>query len=187
MKRFHCQCGAQLFFENQHCLKCGLYVGFDPELMTMVPVDGQKAVYCGNGHDYGVCNWVRPRHGSHRLCAACQFNRTIPDLTLPNNSQYWGALEQAKKRLMFTLMSLGLPLQNGWCDPNHGLLFDFLDDERSKPEHYAGNFVTSGFGNGVITLNVLEADDAARAASSASSTFNVITPLPNPDVTKFPA
>ena len=39
MKRFHCQCGAQLFFENQHCLKCGLDVGFDSELMTMVPVD----------------------------------------------------------------------------------------------------------------------------------------------------
>ena len=164
MKRFHCQCGAQLFFENQHCLKCGLDVGFDSELMTMVPVDGQDVVYCGNWHDCGVCNWIRPRQGGHHLCVACQFNRTIPDLTLPNNLQYWGALEQAKKRLLFTLMTLGLPLQSGWCDPNGGLLFDFLDDERSKPEHYAGNFVTSGFGNGVITLNVLEADDAARAA-----------------------
>ena len=164
MKRFYCLCGAQLFFENQHCLKCGRDVGFDPELVTMVPVDGLDVVYCGNWHDHGVCNWVRPRQGSHHLCVACQFNRTIPDLSLPNNLQYWKALEQAKRRLFFTLQMLGLPLQNGWCDPNGGLLFDFLDDERSSPEHYAGTFVTSGFGNGVITLNVLEADDAARAA-----------------------
>ena len=163
MKRFHCQCGAQLFFENHRCLKCGLDVGFDSQLMTMVPVDGEHAVYCGNWSDHGVCNWLRPRDNSNHLCAGCQFNRTIPDLSLPNNLQYWNALEQGKKRLLFALMTLGLPLQNGWCEPNGGLLFDFLDDERSKPEHYGGNFVTSGFGSGVITLNVLEADDVARA------------------------
>ena len=164
MKRFHCRCGAQLFFENHRCLKCGLDVGFDPQLMIMVPVDGETAVYCGNWSDHGVCNWLRPRDNSNHLCAGCQFNRTIPDLTLSNNLKRWASIEQAKKRLFFTLMELRLPLESGWQSPSKGLLFDFLDDERSQPGHYSGSFVTSGFCDGVVTLNVLEADDAARAA-----------------------
>ena len=49
MRRFHCQCGAQLFFENHRCLKCGLDVGFDPQLMIMVPVDGETLFTAGTG------------------------------------------------------------------------------------------------------------------------------------------
>ena len=39
-------------------------------------------------------------------------------------------------------MQLGLPLHSGWEQPESGLLFDFLDDARSQPEHFADSFVT---------------------------------------------
>lgn len=168
MKRFFCRCGAEVFFENHQCLQCQTAVGFDPQRMQMVAYDHDpQLTYCGNGFEFGVCNWMRPANSDNPLCVACQCNRTIPNLALADNLKYWTALEQAKKRLFFTLMQLGLPLQNGWAKPGLGLLFDFLDDERSKPEHFADTFITSGFNQGVITLNVLEADDIARAAMQA--------------------
>ena len=164
MKRFNCQCGGQLFFENHRCLSCGVAVGFDPGRMEMVPISNpSEADYCANWSQHGVCNWVRPKDHDHTLCSACRFNRTIPDLSLPDNLGYWTAIEQAKKRLFFTLMELNLPMRDGWQAPGSGLLFDFLDDERSSPEQYQGSFVSTGFSAGVITLNMLEADDAARA------------------------
>ena len=30
MKRFSCECGNVLFFENSQCLQCGSEMGFDP-------------------------------------------------------------------------------------------------------------------------------------------------------------
>ena len=168
MKRFFCRCGGEVFFENHQCLQCQTAVGFDPQRMQMAAYDHDpQLTYCGNGSEFGVCNWMRPANSDNSLCVACQCNRTIPNLALDDNLKYWTALEQAKKRLFFTLMQLGLPLQNGWAQPGFGLLFDFLDDGRSKPEHFAENFITSGFNQGVITLNVLEADDIARAAMQA--------------------
>ena len=46
-------------------------------------------------------------------------------------------------------------------------MFDFLDDARTQPETYPDTFITSGFAEGVITINVLEADDVARTAAQA--------------------
>lgn len=167
MKRFYCRCGGEIFFENHQCLNCQTAIGFDPEHMQMVALDhGDHLTYCRNWPDFGVCNWVRPVDG-RELCAACQFNRTIPNLALDDNLKHWTLLEQAKKRLFFTLRQVGLPLHSGWERPDTGLLFDFLDDARSKPEHFGDSFVTSGFSQGVVTLNLLEADDIARAAMQA--------------------
>jgi hypothetical protein len=168
VKRFYCNCGGEIFFENHQCLNCQTAVGFDPERMQMVTLDhAEHLAYCANEPQFGACNWVRSQSSDNPLCTACQFNRTIPNLGLDDNLKYWTLLEQAKKRLFFTLMQLGLPLHSGWEKPGSGLLFDFLDDARSKPEHFEDSFVTSGFSHGVVTLNLLEADDIARAAMQA--------------------
>ena len=60
MKRFQCRCGAPIFFDNHQCLQCGAQVGFDPESMSMVPVE-QRAdlTYCGN-HDHGCLLYTSP-------------------------------------------------------------------------------------------------------------------------------
>ncbi len=80
--------------------------------MQMVVVDhADHHRFCRNESQFGVCNWMRPDDGGNPLCGACQFNRTIPNLGLDGNQKHWTVLEQAKKRLFFTLMQLGLPLQ----------------------------------------------------------------------------
>ena len=141
MKRFQCRCGAPIFFDNHQCLQCGAQVGFDPESMSMVPVEQRTDLtYCGN-HDHGVCNWLRPAASEDQLCRSCQFNRTIPNLDLPHNTERWAALERAKKRLFYSLYQLGLPVADGWQAGSQGLLFDFLDDARTQPETYPDTYI----------------------------------------------
>lgn len=163
MKQFHCRCGSEVFFDSHHCLKCDVQLGFDPVSMAMVALpDHSDLARCSNGDAHGVCNWLHPIDSDHGLCNGCQFNRTIPNLSIDGNRDYWGALEASKKRLLYTLMDLGLPLVTRWDDPAQGLLFDFLDDARSNPDLFPDSFVSTGYSEGVITIHVLEADDAAR-------------------------
>ena len=163
MKQFYCGCGSEVFFESHRCLKCDQQLGFDPDAMTMVTLsDRDDLERCGNGQEHGVCNWLKPVESGHALCIGCQFNRTIPNLQIEGNSDYWAALESSKKRLLYTLMVLGLPLVTRWDDADNGLLFDFLDDARSNPDLFPDSFVSTGYSEGVITIHVLEADDAAR-------------------------
>ena len=131
-------------------------VSLDPN--TLTDATGRAYSLCQNEIDHGVCNWLPDEPG---LCFACQFNRTIPNLSQAHNLVRWQRLEAAKKRLIYTLLSLNLPLQHGW-QHSDGLLFDFLADERSDPGQFAGQVANTGYLGGVITINVLEADDAAR-------------------------
>ena len=157
------------------CVNCGSALGFDPERNDMVTLadwgngeycdrHGRRYRYCANGEEFAVCNWLRPADGDSTLCSACQFNRTVPNQSRPENQRRWLVLERAKKRLFYTLQQLRLPLINGWADPERGLLLDFIEDSRST-DAYPETFVTTGYLGGVITINVLEADDAARAAA----------------------
>lgn len=177
MKRFHCNCGSQVFFDSTSCVHCGAKLGFDPHTLQMHTLNergdglyadaaGRQLRFCANGEDYGVCSWLRPADASHPLCFACQFNRTVPNQSLPDNDRRWRVLEEAKKRLFFTLMQLGLPLENGWQHPELGLLFDFIEDGRSR-ELFAETFATTGYLGGVITINTLEADEVARAQAAS--------------------
>jgi len=176
MRRFHCDCGSPVYFENDRCINCNSALGYDPERSDMVTLAdwgggayrdqlGNRFRYCANGEEFGVCNWLRPARGEQRLCRACQFNRTVPNQSRRENQRRWLVLERAKKRLFYTLQQLNLPLINGWADPQRGLLLDFVEDSRSSSE-YPESFVSTGYLGGVITINALEADDVARAAAA---------------------
>lgn len=65
-------------------------------------------------------------------------------------------VERAKKRLMYALLRLGLPLATRAEDPEHGLAFRFLADAESAPH------VMTGHESGIITIALAEADDAER-------------------------
>ena len=116
---------------------------------------------CGNWQTHGVCNAVVEAVDNNALCLACRLNRTIPDLAKAENRQRWRRLEMAKRRLIFGLLSLGLPLEAPVAGYPRGLCFDFLEDKRSNPDA-PQEFVTTGHHEGVITINVLEADDVQR-------------------------
>lgn len=172
MRRFWCDtCGHPLFFESVSCTHCGVEVGFDAHSLDMISLRGQRTnnlfgpsgefLHCRNGLEFSVCNWIVPLEEEGGLCPGCAFNRTIPDLAIPGNIERWRRFEQAKKRLLYTLIDLRLPLTDGWVDPMQGLLFDFIEDQRSNPV-LLESFVSTGYLGGVITINAMEADDVAR-------------------------
>ena len=165
MKLFKCQnCGETLYFENTRCEACGLTLGYLPALETLsalrpdggmwtsLAAPGRRYRYCANAM-HEVCNWLIPADIADQFCAACQHNRMIPDLTQPENLVHWRMVERAKHRLFYTLLKLRLPLVSKAQDPN-GLAFDFLADGPLP--------VFTGHDNGLITINLAEADDAER-------------------------
>ncbi|WPP50076.1 zinc-binding metallopeptidase family protein [Catalinimonas niigatensis] len=64
-------------------------------------------------------------------------------------------MEAAKHRLVYSLLRLGLPLLSKDQQAETGLAFDFLADQEKT--------VLTGHAQGLITLNIAEADDAERA------------------------
>lgn len=173
MKLFECQnCGQLLYFENTRCERCGHALGYLYEKFTLsalTPASDahwhaladpkQRYRYCAN-RDYEACNWLVPEGASAPFCRACQFNRTIPDLNQPDHRQHWRKLEGAKHRLVYSLSRFGLPLSSKAEQPETGLAFDFLAEPKAEFRENAQ--VITGHAQGVITLNIAEADDAER-------------------------
>ena len=171
MRVFTCQaCGQLLYFENVRCERCGRALGYLPDLATISAIEpaqngqwnalganNRQYRFCKNRED-GVCNWMVPADSRESFCAACRYNKTIPDLSVPENAKRWQKLEAAKHRLLYTLLRLRLPIANRVDNPENGLSFDFLAD--TTDSH--GQRVMNGHDNGVITLAVKEADDAER-------------------------
>lgn len=172
MKLFNCQnCGNLLFFENRFCDQCGMALGYLPHQATIsaliITGDGSTDVYeamgaenarvrlCENaGRD--ACNWLVDAEAAETYCAACRHNRIIPGLGNDHTVLLWQRLEIAKHRLFYSLIRLGIPLPNRVDDPAEGLVFDFLDPLPGGPK------ILTGHEDGVITINVQEADDAHR-------------------------
>ena len=138
MKLFECQnCGQMIYFENTQCERCGFALGFLPDvaILTALKAKGsggytplanpsRSVSYCAN-FEHGACNWLVDA-GSSPLCPACKLNRTIPDLTQPENLGLWQRIEVAKHRLVYSLLRLGLPIASKTEQPETGIAFDFL-------------------------------------------------------------
>jgi hypothetical protein len=173
MKVFHCDhCGNLLFFENTVCLTCQRRVAFLPDARVMGSLDpdadtrdvwrsplpqahGRSYRLCRNYRVEEVCNWAIV-DGDGELCRSCRLTRAIPDLGVPGHRLAWYRLETAKRRLVYTLAGAQLPIATRDEDPQRGLAFAFLADAAD------GTRVLTGHANGIITLNVAEADDAER-------------------------
>lgn len=179
MKPFTCtHCRHPVFFENSACVHCGLTLGFVPRRRRMVafapatsqawrPVGrgaGRQVLRpCANRVEHAACNWmVDDEAAGHRLCPSCRLNDTIPDLSVPGHLDRWIAVERAKRRLVHGLASLGLAPQpkRDAGDPA-GLAFRVLAPVDGRP-------VLTGHAGGVITLDLMEADDVHREATRVS-------------------
>jgi hypothetical protein len=172
MKLFVCDhCGNTVYFENALCERCGHQLGYLPQRNALVSLveDGglwstpafpdDAYVFCENAH-HGACNWlIRAEPGGDIFCAACRHNETIPAIDEPLNLARWQVIERAKKRLIYSLLRLRLPLQTRSENPAHGLSFRFLADLAIGPGP-----VLTGHESGIITIALAEADDAEREA-----------------------
>lgn len=170
---FSCSCGRPIFFRNSLCLGCKAPLGFEPESQVMFALtptaqpdmwklnaeeDGATTwKRCANFDSPAGCNWMTRADEEETLCRACRLNRTIPDLDDEDNCQWWRKIENAKRRLVSQLLSLGLPVASKESeDPERGVMFDFLRSSEGEPR------ILTGHANGLITLNVEEADDSVR-------------------------
>jgi hypothetical protein len=82
----------------------------------------------------------------------------IPDLSQAGNKEAWYRLEVAKRRLVYSLIALSLPVQNKDDDPDRGLAFEFLSGSTASQ----GTPILTGHAEGVITINIAEANDVER-------------------------
>src|SRR5450432_2656837 len=181
MKIFSCSaCKHVAFFENSQCIRCGHTLAYLPDRSVLSaleqdtsneppPVDGhiryvaldpaaKNARYrlCQNYASYAVCNWAIPEHDPNVFCPSCRLNELIPDLSDPTAIDSWRGLEVAKRQLVYTLLALGLPLESKGDQPQTGLGFAFKHDGPN------GERVLTGHCDGLVTINVAEADPSAR-------------------------
>lgn len=181
MKLFTCDCcGNLLYFENTVCVRCGAKLGFLTDEMDLATISlpddyecnrlpartWQPSVRpCANYTDHHVCNWMVPADSEEPLCVACRLNRTIPNLETyggpltEENRTLWHRLEIEKRRLVFTLLRMGLPVEPLSTHAN-GLGFDFLADP--DPAFSERGRVITGHDEGLITINIAEADPVIR-------------------------
>ena len=172
MKLFTCtNCNYPVYFENTFCIHCNASLGFDAETLQMVALTVEKDglfsltgrkkktlyKYCSN-YQYGVCNWLIGVSDTSCFCKACSVNRTIPDLSNPDYLNRWRSIEMAKHRLVYQLLRMKLPFVSKMHNEQKGLVFDFKANESSDDNKR----VITGHDNGIITINIDEADDIER-------------------------
>jgi hypothetical protein len=171
MKCFHCDsCGMMVFFENSLCVKCGSQLGFLPDVLDLSALEpaadnqwqarspqAENLAYrnCANGIEHKTCNWMVPVDDPNLLCASCRLNEIIPNLTDAHNLARWEKLELAKRRCIYAFLKLGLPFDGAAGSNQKPLGFRFLQDKENSS-------VLTGHQDGIITVNVAEADDDER-------------------------
>ena len=172
MKTFHCDvCGSLVFFENVSCVHCGHSLGFLADVLDLSAVEHESTDLmralapaahdrryrgCENGRQHAVCNWLISADEGDPFCEACRLNDVIPDLSVTGNLSRWHRLELAKRRLVYTLLKLGLPTDGVPAENRSALGFRFLGETPGHPAPLTGHE------DGVITINITEADDDVR-------------------------
>ncbi len=166
MRVFTCDsCGQLVFFDNSQCLRCHSPLGYvhqrrDVVALTeiapdhLVDLNGPVRAWqrCAT-HAVTGCNWLVPA-GTNALCESCVLTRTRP---ADGDTEGVAELlhgEMAKRRLIFQLAELGLPVVPRDEVAGKGLAFDLLSSAETK--------VITGHDNGVITLDLAEADTQHR-------------------------
>jgi hypothetical protein len=177
VKTFHCTaCQALVFFENTKCLACGRSLAYFPERAEMLAlepgedgawhsvqgnvIEANQYKYCANYTKHGTCNWALKNEDPESMCCSCMLTHTIPNLEVAGNQEAWAKLETAKRRLVYALLSLKLSVRSKWQDEKRGLEFKFMSD--SAGANGDQGRVLTGHDNGIITINVAEADDVYR-------------------------
>jgi len=173
MKVFHCDhCDHLVFFENVQCVRCEHPLAYLPDLGVTGSLDrdgdawrsplkrseGRRYRLCKNYVEEGVCNWAIATDDPSPYCLSCRLTRVIPNLAVPGAKAAWFKIEIAKRRLVYSLMQLKLPIVSKVEDPAGGLAFEFVAD----PTDPAAPKVLTGHADGLVTLNIAEADDAER-------------------------
>jgi hypothetical protein len=166
MRVFTCDnCGQLVFFDNSKCLRCNSPLGYvhpKRDIVALTEVAPDHLVDLGNPvrswqrcatEAVTGCNWLVPA-GTNALCESCVLTRTRPSDDDAEGMEELVRGEMAKRRLIFQLAELGLPVSPRDESAKKGLAFDLLSSAETK--------VITGHDDGVISLDLAEADDEHR-------------------------
>jgi hypothetical protein len=179
MNIFTCSaCKHVAFFENSRCVRCGYTLAYLPDRGVLSALEqdpgelgpneparflaldtaakGSRYRLCRNYATHAVCNWAIPDHDPNEFCPSCRLNESVPDVADARAVDSWRRLEVAKRRLVYTLLELGLPLESKQDQPEVGLAFAFKEDGAD------GERVLTGHCDGLVTINIREADAPSR-------------------------
>lgn len=180
MRLFTCsKCGHTVFFENVRCTHCSSTLAYFPEhglVAAIEPVPAGRSAaadapqlyralkhikgkyrLCANSAAYGVCNSAVSADDPEELCQACRLNDVIPDLSEKSALEAWQTLERWKRLVLFNVRELGLPIESRSERRESGLMFSFMADSPDGKKK-----VFTGHSDGLITINIAEADDPFR-------------------------
>lgn len=157
MQTFHCLgCGQAAYLRNDWCTHCQAPLGFSPTQWAFVPLEAAKAAGerpCAH-FGTGLCNWLVAADDPREHCISCRMTECLPTLGRLEIDRPVYRLELAKRRLLLNLRELGLPALPG--ETRQPLRFAFLEDLPERPP------VLTGHAQGLITINVKEADPRQR-------------------------
>ena len=124
---------------------------------TVVPASRPDEVWrrCVNAEAVG-CNWLVPVEAEDPRCPACRLNRNLADMNVPAQPrQVAGARMRQAAAPLCAAGASGCRSPRRRTGEKRGLAFDFLEGSRGAP-------VMTGHANGLITINISEADSAER-------------------------
>jgi hypothetical protein len=105
-----------------------------------------------------LCNWMVPAGSPSNHCLSCQLTDAASAYSSSASAQR-GKAELEKRRLLYTLLTLRLPLRpKAFADDLMGLSFRWLsphDDKTALTAH----------ANGLVSLNLQEVDDVHRESA----------------------
>ncbi|WP_108260264.1 putative zinc-binding metallopeptidase [Mangrovicoccus ximenensis] len=138
-------CGSRVFPESCYCAN-GHPLAYDPAARALVPARGPL---CANRDSLG-CSWTAAEPGA--LCLSCATTTVVPDLSAPGATELYAATEAAKRWVFDGLMRLGWFASETPELPEFHLMSEKIEGRRQV--------VMMGHADGLITLNIMEADPA---------------------------
>lgn len=112
---------------------------------------------CHNATNHGVCNRGVDATTDGHLCRYCGLNDLIPDLSVIGNLEKWRFLEAAKQRALFAIERLNFTiLTHSSSEPGQSPVLRF------QFKSAAAQPVVTGHANGLITVDIAEADSIWR-------------------------
>lgn len=151
MRAFSCDsCRHPVYFENSVCLTCGAALGWsraEQRIRVLEPHWSPCRDVALSG-----CNWIPDAAGEP--CFACALTRTRPADDDAVGMRQYHVAEQAKRRLVAELDARGLQIEPRDEATGTGLAFDLLSSVEEP--------VVTGHADGVVTIDLAEADHAHR-------------------------
>ena len=134
MRRYACpNCANEVHFRNTECVSCHSRLGYVPARDQMFSTGADDSQWHDGATAYNACanrpviscNWLVAEEEAEEHCLSCRHTLVIPDLSSGENRDHWAALEEAKRRLFYSIEKFRLGVGDLVNEPDTALRFEF--------------------------------------------------------------